>query len=94
MNKLELRMSKLESEAFSEDEPGSMIVQFVEPGIRRELTKLKAVNEEFIWERVAGETEDDFIERAKREALKALDILPNCSLLLIGAEQLGEVVSS
>lgn len=83
MNKLELRMSKLESEAFFGGELGSMIVQFVEPGIQRELTKLKAVNEGFVCERVAGESEACFIERAKREALRALDISPKCSILLV-----------
>jgi len=64
MHKLETRLSKLESKSGLQKETLCLIVRFVKTGGASEYVHIEGNAGDSV-ERLTGETEDDFIERAK-----------------------------
>lgn len=83
MQNLNKRVSQLEQQIIPEEQPCVMIVRFiVRAGGREELARLRSYDNDFICERDEDETEEEFLKRAKEEAL---EIKPPraCAILLI-----------
>lgn len=85
MNKLEMRLSKLEQKTSDTNLEFVMLVLPVKAGEARELTKIHAAKGGFSCMRGEGELKDEFIARAELEAKECIRPVANSATLLIGS---------
>ena len=82
MQSLERRIAELEKSGSTGEGPMTIIIRGLTPGnLEEEIYKLNDSKSSQQWERLPGETEQEFIDRASREVKRDG---PGCALLIGG----------